>query len=80
MDALSFHLNVVCFKSKAVGIDESGNKLFLAEENDWNGFTSAIEAAMNYKAKTPDVFFEKYGWQRISKDTFAAIKKVNACC
>ncbi len=75
MDALSYHLNVVCFHHKA-GISNAGNKLFSVETGDWSGFAAAVVAASVLKAPTPQSFFDHYNWSDI---TSSAFQKIVAC-
>lgn len=73
IDALSFNLNVVCFKSKAV-ISDAGNKIFTAEDGNWDQFTNVIEKAIATNSDTPVAFFEKYNWKRIAQHALFDIK------
>lgn len=66
MDALSYHLNVVCFQSKALQIYHAPNKLFVVADNDPDSFTGRVIKAMNHNEPTPPAFFETYHWRTIA--------------
>ncbi|WP_345238898.1 glycosyltransferase family 4 protein [Flavisolibacter ginsenosidimutans] len=76
LDALSYHLNVVCFRSKTVGISNAENKIFSVRDGDWNAFASKIIAASQRTTETPQAFFKKYNWRTIAADAY---KKILAC-
>lgn len=66
MDALSYHLNVVCFQSKAGDILHAENKLYLVQDESPNNFADAVLMAASKKTATPDAFFETYNWRSIA--------------
>jgi len=76
MDALSYHLNIVCFQSKAVGIDGAENKIAAVSDSDWQAFASAAIAASQRTTLTPQGFFEKYNWRTIAAKAY---QKILAC-
>jgi glycosyltransferase involved in cell wall biosynthesis len=73
MDALSYHLNVVCFTAKAAGINGAENKVFPVMDNDWNSFASAVVAASQRTTPTPHTFIEKYNWRTIAAEAYQKI-------
>lgn len=73
MDALSYHLNVVCFASKAVGISAAENKLFVVNDGDWTSFASAIILALKESTPTSAAFFETYNWRSIAAKAYQKI-------
>ena len=70
MDALSYHLNVVCFESKCSSIANAANKLFCVEDGNWKAFSSAIMEALKESEPTPQVFFNEYSWVTIAEDAY----------
>lgn len=76
MDALSFHVNVVCFASKCPEVPEAGRKLVAVPEGDWTAFASAVIAAAETETLTPEIFFMKYSWEAIAA---TAYQKIVAC-
>jgi len=57
----------VFFKNQIPGIKEKvcGEKIFPAENRDWNDFTKQILFAAEASSFTPEIFFNYYGWNRI---------------
>jgi polysaccharide biosynthesis protein PslH len=76
MDALSYHLNVVCFQSKRSAITGADNKLFSVDDGDWKGFTAAIMKAFDNLEETPAIFFDIYNWRTIAARAF---QKIASC-
>lgn len=76
MDALSYHLNVVCFASKAAGIDHAEKKIFAAADGDWQRFATNVIKALSSNEPTPPAFFEAYNWRNIAANAF---QKIIAC-
>ena len=70
MDALSYNLTVVCFQSKSIGINHTGNKLCCVRDNDWEGFARAAFAMSDKQTPTPTAFFEAYNWSTIAKQAY----------
>lgn len=66
MDALSYHLNVVCFQSKCKEIQHAENKLYAVQDGDADKFANATIAAAKAQSLTPDAFFETYNWRTIA--------------
>jgi glycosyltransferase involved in cell wall biosynthesis len=66
LDALSYHLNVVCFESKLSGIKDAGNKIFSVQNRDWKAFVQGIIEAANKTEVTPIAFFEAHNWHTIA--------------
>ena len=68
IDALARNANLVSTETGAIGIDKAvcGNKLYVVNDHDVDGFTTAI---INYcQAKTtniPKQFYETYNWSKI---------------
>jgi hypothetical protein len=79
LDALSFDLNVVCFKHALNGIDQSvtGEKIFIADNNDSNQFNELIKKASQVNSQIPEAFFSTYEWDHIAKHTAQAIRDIN---
>ncbi len=84
IDALSHHCNVVCFEQMAAGIpaEVAGQKLFIAENSNWNDFSVVVSRALFTKQPTPPAFFEyfsrKNNVQRFSQTLTAIINKEDA--
>lgn len=70
LDALSYHLNVVCFASKAAGIKHTGDKVFTVADDDWKGFAGAVASAAVISRPTPPSFFRTYNWRTIAAVAF----------
>ena len=64
LEALSYHLNVVCMQSMLKGIDcnLARNKLFISTNNDWQHFATCIIEASKSSDTTPAVFFRQYSF------------------
>jgi hypothetical protein len=60
LEALSYHLNVVCFKSMLNGIevDLVKDKIFSVENHNWKQFAEQIIEANLRKTTTPSAFFK----------------------
>lgn len=70
IDALCFHLNVVCFEGMEEGIAGADDKIFVAPQNDWNAFANATLQALESDSPTPPAFFEHHDWKRIAANAF----------
>jgi polysaccharide biosynthesis protein PslH len=69
IDALSYHLNTVCFRNM---IDDeiiplTKDKLFLVAANDWEAFGFQVQNALKMSFPTSTSFFEYYDWNTIIK-------------
>jgi len=66
VEALSFHLNIVCVKSQ---VDKkfmlAGEKIFTSEKNDYTGMQRNIQLALEPGPPTRSEFFEYYSWENI---------------
>jgi glycosyltransferase involved in cell wall biosynthesis len=66
IEALSYNLNIVCFKDVA---DEqfivAGEKIFVGEKNDYDAMTKNIYSALGKSLSTRPEFFEYYSWINI---------------
>ena len=60
LEALSYHLNVVCFENKLNGIevDLVKDKIFVVENHNWKQFAEEIIKAKLHKITTPTAFFK----------------------
>jgi glycosyltransferase involved in cell wall biosynthesis len=79
VDALSWHLNVVCFSHMLNGIDPDLclGKLFKAEENNFKDFAEKIfDAAYGPHEKTPDAFFNEYSFAPQTEKLAARLKSI----
>lgn len=76
IDALSCHLNVVAFESKANGIREAGDKLQTVPDNDWRAFSGVVLKVANEKSETPPAFFKTYNWRSIAAEAYQKICSV----
>lgn len=67
IDAIAHGCNTVCFSSQATGIPahECGTKLSIAENGNWDHFTSLVIQAAAHKDPTPRSFFAYFDWNRI---------------
>jgi hypothetical protein len=70
LDALSYHLNVVCFEGKQGVIKNAGNKIFPAKDGDWNSFAVAVIKASEISEPTDKIFFTSYSWDAIAHDAY----------
>ncbi|HYO21246.1 MAG TPA: glycosyltransferase family 4 protein [Flavisolibacter sp.] len=76
IDALFYHLSVVCFTSKRSGIYQAGNKLFSVDDFDWEGFVAATIKASATVQETPSAFFEHYNWRSIATKAYHRISSL----
>lgn len=70
MDALAAHCNLVCFEQM---LDENvqrlvPQKVFAVANNNWDQFAQQMVNALSSKGETPEIFFEKFGWENIVRD------------
>ncbi len=79
IDALGYHLNVVCFKNMLAGINEHlcNGKIFSAERGNWNEFADlVIKALAINESKTPDDFFRYYSFATQTEKFAARLKSL----
>ena len=76
IDALSYHLNVVCFHSKSLGITGAGGKLYAIQNGHWKDFVSAVIEAAKANDNTPPAFFETYNWRTIAANAYQKISSL----
>lgn len=70
LDALSYHLNVVCFQSRARGIVHAEKKLFCVKDGSWEKFVQAVAKAVAHRSLTSTAFFEHYNWRSIAAKAY----------
>jgi hypothetical protein len=70
IDALSFHLNVVCFEGMAEGITGAESKIFTAPKRDWAAFAEATTKALHHHSPTPSLFFDHHDWKNIAANAY----------
>lgn len=73
MDALSYHLNVVCFKNMQGEINHVENKLFQVENGDWTAFAKEVLNASKRCDETQTAFFTTYNWDAIANTAYKKI-------
>ena len=76
IDALSHHLNVVCFNSKCSGIAAADSKIYAVKDGSWTDFVSAIMKATRETIVTPAAFFETYNWRTIAGKAYRKISSL----
>jgi glycosyltransferase involved in cell wall biosynthesis len=74
VDALNFHLNVVCFETMTEGITGADAKLFTAPAEDWEQFAEATIRAAENGNPTPALFFEHHDWNKIAEKALHLIQ------
>ncbi|MCU0321919.1 MAG: hypothetical protein MUE72_05840, partial [Chitinophagaceae bacterium] len=76
LEALSYHLNVVCFKHMLNGIeiDIVPNKMFIVEENNWKIFAEQTWLANSTTLNTPFAFYEYYQYDKHIDELLKRIK------
>lgn len=75
VDALTYHLNVVCFEEMKDGICGAEDKLFTAPKNDWQAFAAAVNKALGEMHPTPGNFFDCHDWNNIAAKAFNFIRE-----
>ena len=60
LEALSYHLNVVCFENmlNSIEVDLVKNKIFVVENHNWKQFADKIIRANLHQTTTPSAFFK----------------------
>jgi glycosyltransferase involved in cell wall biosynthesis len=76
LEALSYHLNVVCFKHMLNGIELAiaSNKLFTVDENNWKDFAQKTWQAYSTAVNTTPEFYEYYEYDKYIKEVLKRIK------
>jgi polysaccharide biosynthesis protein PslH len=74
MDALSYHLDVVCYSSKAKEIKKAEAKIFAVTDHHAEEFVNAIVEALHNRKTLSPAFFEKYNWRTIAAKASKKIK------
>jgi hypothetical protein len=66
LEALSYHLNVVCFEHMLNGIEMQfvEDKIFIVSINNWQQFAQTIFTALTKEVSTPPAFFEHYSYEK----------------
>jgi len=68
VEALSYNLNVVCFKDQAdKQFTTAGEKIFASDQGDYGGMVKHIHRSLAENPPTRSEFFEYYGWRNIIK-------------
>ncbi len=69
VEALGYNLNTVSTFNGAIGVDEDicNGKLFLSNNNDWQGFADAMQKAPKFSQFISPEFFEYFYWENIAK-------------
>jgi glycosyltransferase involved in cell wall biosynthesis len=70
IDALSHHLNVVCFDSRGQGIAYAEKKIFTVEDGDWKALANAVIKASANSYATEAAFFAEYNWNAIADKAY----------
>ena len=67
IEAIGLNTSVVSTRSGAVGIDMHvcDEKIRVAEDRDWHGFSKQIIAQLSAKPQTPSAFYQQYYWGNI---------------
>ena len=75
IDALANNLSVCCTSYSAEGLPAylSGNKVLIAENNNWEKFTDNILTLLNNAAVTPTSFYDDFYWGNIIDRTLTKI-------
>lgn len=80
LEALSYNLNVVCWKDMLNGIssDLTGNKIHTAKPGDWKDFMARVLVATIINDDTPNDFFEYYSFDHHIEKLAERIENQNA--
>lgn len=76
LDALSYHLSVVCFEQTLPGIPKKicEEKLLPVAKANWRYFAERVkEAILQAPAQTPEAFFFYFGWKKITTEVVLKI-------
>jgi len=67
VEALAFNVTCVSFKTGALGVPQEvcGEKLVLADDNDFEAFAEAIVAAKQTKEDIPSAFYKEFANEKI---------------
>lgn len=78
LDALAQHTSVVSFAFGTQGIDGAltGGKLVSVADGDWDAFAEAIAQSPARPARSPEAFFEHYGWAGIAARVRKAMEQL----
>lgn len=76
VEALGYNKTVVSSKSGAAGLitDVCGDKLLIAEDNDWEQFADLTIDATNNRAEIPTSFYDTYNNDKIAKKVINILK------
>ncbi|NTS42206.1 glycosyltransferase family 4 protein [Flavisolibacter sp. BT320] len=75
-DALSYHVNVVCFANMTEGIYGADGKLFTVTPGNWAMFADATQEALEKTEPTPAAFFRQHDWSSIADKAFRVIQNL----
>lgn len=78
LEALSYHLNLVCFENTLEGInrEELNDKIFPVQMKNWDQFTANTRKACENNPPVPLSFFEIYNWESITKKSASVLCQV----
>ena len=79
LEALSYHLNLVCFENTLAGIDQKDleNKVFSVDHKNWDEFAAKTAKSCENNALTMVAFFENYSWESIAKKSANILCQLN---
>ncbi len=78
VEALGYNLNAVSTVNGAIGVDEKicNGKLFLCENEEWQGFADKMETAINSQQSISPIFFQHYYWEYIAAKAAGIIQNL----
>lgn len=76
LEALSYHLNVVCFEHMLNGIETqlAQDKIYTVSINNWQQFAQTVFVAAEKQTYTPPSFFEHYNYEKYLPELLNRIK------
>ncbi|MEO9020736.1 MAG: glycosyltransferase family 4 protein [Ginsengibacter sp.] len=78
VEALGYDLNVVSTFNGAIGVDEDicNGKLFLCENDGWQGFAEKMQASIHISQSIPQAFFDHFYWKNIAAKAADVINRL----
>jgi polysaccharide biosynthesis protein PslH len=77
VEAIGLNKPVISTKAGASGINQlfCGNKLYIAEDENWDQFTDCIVEALQPTGDTPQDFYDNYSWEGIARNMFKILDR-----
>lgn len=76
IEALGMNCTCVSSESGAIGVDKivCGNKLFISQDKDWDGFLDKLIESLNNISNISEIFYKEYNWKCISSRVLSVIE------